>query len=205
MTQNENSPVGDEALRAAFRNADAEDWRRLDDLLGYTGYGCFWRAVFAEVLDALKIAALASHPTTGQETVATPREDGTDWAAVVANGLVGKTGDDVAACLRHAHSCGYTEGYGAGKNCEQAKVATPSPAQEPGTGDTGGRQIERAAEALLARRGFGFYTDPMEGGQDAYDLSLEAIDEVRIVAAALATPATTAETRGPAGQTKEGL
>jgi hypothetical protein len=39
------------------------------------------------------------------------------------------------------------------------------------------KQIDAAAEAILSRRGFGFYTDPMEGGQDAYDLSCEAREE----------------------------
>lgn len=46
-------------------------------------------------------------------------------------------------------------------------------------------EVERGARALLERRGFGFYIDPMEGGQNAYDLSLEAMDEVRIVLAAV--------------------
>lgn len=36
---------------------------------------------------------------------------------------------------------------------------------------------ERIALMLLSRRGFGFYLNPMEGGQDAYDLTLEALDE----------------------------
>lgn len=39
--------------------------------------------------------------------------------------------------------------------------------------------VEAMARALLARRGFGFYTNPMEGGQDAYDISCEAIEEAR--------------------------
>lgn len=44
--------------------------------------------------------------------------------------------------------------------------------------------VERMAEAILARRGFGFYTDPMEGGQDAYDISCETIEEARAALAA---------------------
>lgn len=48
--------------------------------------------------------------------------------------------------------------------------------------------IERAAAALLAHRGLGFYTDPMEGGQDAYDLSCQAMDEVRVVIEAMREP-----------------
>lgn len=42
-------------------------------------------------------------------------------------------------------------------------------------------EVERGARALLERRGFGFYTDPMEDGQDAYDISCEALEEVRVV------------------------
>lgn len=33
-----------------------------------------------------------------------------------------------------------------------------------------------AASAMLAHQGYGFYTDPMEGGQDAYDMSMEMLD-----------------------------
>lgn len=33
------------------------------------------------------------------------------------------------------------------------------------------------AMALCDIRGFGFYTDPMEGGQDAYDISMQALFE----------------------------
>ena len=47
------------------------------------------------------------------------------------------------------------------------------------------REDERAAEALCERRGFGFYTDPMEGGQDAYDISMDALEDVRVVREAL--------------------
>lgn len=43
------------------------------------------------------------------------------------------------------------------------------------------KQIERAAQALVERRGFGWYEDPMEGGQDAYDICLEALDDARTV------------------------
>lgn len=37
-------------------------------------------------------------------------------------------------------------------------------------------KVRAAAQAILYRRGFGFYTDPMEGGQDAYDISCEALE-----------------------------
>jgi hypothetical protein len=47
---------------------------------------------------------------------------------------------------------------------------------------------ERIARVLLERRGFGFYEDPMEGGQDAYDLTLEALVEADAVIATLAQP-----------------
>lgn len=43
-----------QALRAAFRNADELDWQHLDKLLGHSGHGKFWRAVFAEVRSALQ-------------------------------------------------------------------------------------------------------------------------------------------------------
>lgn len=58
-----------------------------------------------------------------------------------------------------------------------------TPAHAPGkAGDREGldaaeMQIDAAAEAILTRRGFGYYTDPMEGGQDAYDISCEAREE----------------------------
>jgi hypothetical protein len=38
---------------------------------------------------------------------------------------------------------------------------------------------EKCAEVILNYRGFNFYDNPEEGGQDAYDISLEAIDEAR--------------------------
>ena len=47
------------------------------------------------------------------------------------------------------------------------------------------KAIKRAAQALVQDWGFGWYDDPMEGGQDAYDICLRAVDEVRVVAAAL--------------------
>lgn len=37
---------------------------------------------------------------------------------------------------------------------------------------------ERLAQKLMTHYGFGYYTDPMEGGQDAYDLSRQAWDNV---------------------------
>jgi hypothetical protein len=37
--------------------------------------------------------------------------------------------------------------------------------------------VEQIAMELCAMRGFGFYTDPMEGGQDAYEISCEALRE----------------------------
>lgn len=40
--------------------------------------------------------------------------------------------------------------------------------------------VEAGARAVLALRGFGFYSDPMEGGQDAYDISNEALIEARV-------------------------
>lgn len=35
----------------------------------------------------------------------------------------------------------------------------------------------KIAKILLERRGFGFYPEPMEAGQDAYDITLEALNE----------------------------
>lgn len=40
---------------------------------------------------------------------------------------------------------------------------------------------EEIATRLLDVRGFGFYTDPMEGGQTAYDISLCALEEARAI------------------------
>lgn len=37
----------------AFRNADAEDWNRLDGFLGFSGHGRFWRDVFKEFRHAI--------------------------------------------------------------------------------------------------------------------------------------------------------
>lgn len=45
---------------------------------------------------------------------------------------------------------------------------------------------EIVARALLKHRGFGFYDDPVEGGGDAYDITLNALDEADAVLAALA-------------------
>lgn len=42
-----------DAVRHAFRNADAKDWEHLERMLSYSGHGQFWRAVFAEVKTAL--------------------------------------------------------------------------------------------------------------------------------------------------------
>jgi hypothetical protein len=47
---------------------------------------------------------------------------------------------------------------------------------------------EEIARVLLDRRGFGFYLDPMEGGQDAYDLTLEALAEADAILALFAQP-----------------
>lgn len=41
------------------------------------------------------------------------------------------------------------------------------------------------AETLLSRRGFGFYTNPMDGGQDAYDISCDALEDARAALSAL--------------------
>jgi hypothetical protein len=59
-------------------------------------------------------------------------------------------------------------------------ASAPAPSDPAGAGGDLGeleRKIDAAAEAILSRRGFGYYTDPMEGGQDAYDISLEAREE----------------------------
>lgn len=45
--------------------------------------------------------------------------------------------------------------------------------------------VRLVAQAILDRRGYGFYTDPMEGGQDAYDLSMDAVDEAEDIVRAL--------------------
>lgn len=57
------------------------------------------------------------------------------------------------------------------------------------TSETNEDDLERAshigAAMLCSCRGFGYYTDPMEGGQDAYDISMEAYREIRVVYGAL--------------------
>lgn len=45
--------------------------------------------------------------------------------------------------------------------------------------------VETVARAILDRQGYGFYTDPMEGGQDAYDLSMDAVDTAEDIVKAL--------------------
>lgn len=45
-------------------------------------------------------------------------------------------------------------------------------------------RVEAVARALLGCRGFGFYLDPMEGGQVAYDISCEALSEAEAAIAA---------------------
>lgn len=45
--------------------------------------------------------------------------------------------------------------------------------------------VEIVARALLDLKGYGFYTDPMEGGQDAYDFSMEAVDHAEHIVMAL--------------------
>lgn len=42
-----------ERLHAPWQNADEVDWTHLDNLLGYSGHGQFWRAVLKEVRAAL--------------------------------------------------------------------------------------------------------------------------------------------------------
>jgi hypothetical protein len=46
-------------------------------------------------------------------------------------------------------------------------------------------EVERVARVILNQRGFEFYDDPMEGGQNAYDLTCEAINEAREILAAI--------------------
>jgi hypothetical protein len=48
-----------------------------------------------------------------------------------------------------------------------------------------GEGVQHVARALLNHQGFGFYTDPMEGGQDAYDISCEALVEAQIAITAV--------------------
>ena len=45
--------------------------------------------------------------------------------------------------------------------------------------------VEIVAKAILDHQGYGFYTDPMEGGQDAYDLSMDAVDTAEDIVKAL--------------------
>lgn len=69
-----------------------------------------------------------------------------------------------------------------------AEIATEAARKEPQTirelqNEIG--MVVAVAQALLHRRGFGFYTDPMEGGQDAYDISIEALAEAEVAIAAM--------------------
>ncbi len=41
-------------LRHAFRNVDGLDWNWLDNQLGDSGHGRFWKATFAEIREALR-------------------------------------------------------------------------------------------------------------------------------------------------------
>ena len=45
--------------------------------------------------------------------------------------------------------------------------------------------VEIVARAILDHQGFGFYTDPMEGGQDAYDISMDAVTVAEHIVMAL--------------------
>lgn len=78
-------------------------------------------------------------------------------------------------------------------------AATPSPAQEPGTGDTGEAPewAYRAVDAYWTHQG-----EPLSGRLSKDQRRRMAL---AVHAAILTTPATTAETRGPADQTKGGL
>lgn len=83
-------------------------------------------------------------------------------------------------------------------------ASAPAPSDPAGAGGDLGkleRKIDAAAEAILSRRGFGYYTDPMEGGQDAYDISLEAREEA--TAALKAAGQLVASTPGQKGAGEE--
>lgn len=62
-----------------------------------------------------------------------------------------------------------------------------NPPTTPPPGDDG---VERVARALLDHNGFIFCDDPRESGQDAYDITLEYLDDARAAIAALAAPRT---------------
>jgi hypothetical protein len=49
------------------------------------------------------------------------------------------------------------------------------------------KTIEAIARAILERQGFGFYTDPMEGGQDAYDITRAALEDGAVALTALSS------------------
>ncbi len=53
---------------------------------------------------------------------------------------------------------------------------------------------EAVARTLLDRRGFGYYNDPMEGGQDAYDITMDALEDADAI---LALQSPTAQEGGP--------
>ncbi len=44
--------------------------------------------------------------------------------------------------------------------------------------------VERVAMALVHSQGFGWYDNPMDGGQDAYNICLAALDDARVAIAA---------------------
>ena len=46
--------------------------------------------------------------------------------------------------------------------------------------------VEAVVRRRLSARGFGFYLDPMEGGQDAYDITMEEMNEVHLDLALIA-------------------
>lgn len=95
-------------------------------------------------------------------------------------------GAAVGACLEGLKGHGYVARDGqitlAGRLYLDGAQAAPDPmpASQPERAPLSAGEDElreEIARALLARRGFGFYSDPMESGQDAYDITGEALEE----------------------------
>lgn len=249
-------PAGDEALREAARKA-----------LNYIENNESELGICLDCGDNLR-AVLASHPTTGQETVATPRDGGVRQALEGLHGAIERldptdgieipsfsTPDELASALGLGEGLSAPGSAGPGeapallpkdetgalfmyesarqwlRNNAPHLLATPSPEQEPGTGDTGeaGRPIEEAPRDGTPIIAWGapssLYPDEREwretrwtlygegspahaahkagkGPEGYWDWSEPHSDwgaswkPTRFIP--LPTPATTAETRGPA-------
>lgn len=224
MTQNETRHVGEEALREALRVRPIKDlpwdatealvlqrddaaiiWRwdsdrsgltydqqAIPDLAGFCDAAQGWVD-----LTALRSVLLASHPTTGQETVATPRDGGVREALKEARQWVEANTANVRGLSAEAAAPGE-----AMLRKIDAALSAPGSA---GSGVVFMRDAQDALDAIEAQAAAG----------GAYDREMSPLltwAQFDVLSAAIATPspaqepatpATTAETRGPADDEAE--